>query len=339
MIGRIDPHDANAFSSWYEAKRTGWLAGREKGAVVSHDILRAQVTADRDDTAYQLHAARDGERIVGTLMLGLPLKENLEHAEVTVTVVPDRRGRGLGTRLLAEADRVMAEEGRTVAISEVPVPPGQTRDSWPGARFAIRHGFEVGLEEDTLTLDLPVGEGLLAGLRPDTGHHRLLEWTGACPDALVEAYARMRTVMQQDMPIGDLEVAPEVWDVERVRAMEKRMAGSGTVGLVTVAESPSGELVGFTSLLLPAGQNIVYQEDTLVTGAHRGHGLGMALKVRNLERLARDFPDRSVVRTWNAVGNKHMLDINLALGFKVDERFLELQRLGSRSPGPRSSDS
>lgn len=179
MIGRIDPHDANVFSAWYEAKRAGWLAGREEGAVISHDILRAQVTADRDDTAYQLHAALDGERIVGTPMLEFPLKENREHAEVTVTVLPDHRGQGPGARLLAEADRVMAEERRTVAIAGIPLPPGQTRDSRPGARFAIRHGFEVGLEEDTLTLDLPVEEELLAGLRPGTGAYRMRGWTGA----------------------------------------------------------------------------------------------------------------------------------------------------------------
>lgn len=331
MIGRIDPHDASTFSAWYQAQRAGWLAGRQEGAVIAHDMLRGMVTADRDDHAYQLHAAREGERIVGTLMLKLSLKENRQHAEVAVTVVPGHRRQGLGTRLLAEADRVMAEEGRTVAIAEVPVPWGQTRDSWPGARFAFRHGFEVGLEEDALTLDLPVGKELLAGLRSDTGDYRMREWTGACPDDLVEAYARMRTVMQQDMPMGDMEVAPAVWDVERVRAMEKRMADSGTGGLVTVAEAPSGELVGFTSLLLPAGQSTVYQEDTLVTGAHRGHRLGLALKVHNLERLVREFPERSAVHTWNAVGNKHMLDINLALGFRADERFLELQRLGGRS--------
>lgn len=39
MFGRIDPHDANAFSAWYEAKRAGWLAGREKRAIISHDVL------------------------------------------------------------------------------------------------------------------------------------------------------------------------------------------------------------------------------------------------------------------------------------------------------------
>jgi GNAT superfamily N-acetyltransferase len=333
MIAQLDPRDATAYSAWYEAFRTGWLAGRRSGAIISHDVLRDGVTVVRDDTAFQLHAAWEGKRIVGTLLLELPLKENREHAEVTVTVVPDRRGRGLGALLLAEADRVMARECRTVATAEVPLPAGWTRDSWPGSRFALGHGFEVGLEEDSLTLDLPVDRGLLAGLRPDTGDYRIREWAHACPDELLGAYAQLRTVMQRDMPTGDMEVAPEIWDADRVRALEKRQADSGTDVLVSAVEAPSGELAGFSCLLLPAGQDIVYQEDTLVIGAHRGNRLGLALKVHNLERLADGFPDRSYVRTWNAVGNRHMLDINLALGFEADERFLEFQRPGSRSPG------
>ena len=329
MISRIDPHDGNAFTDWYRAKRAGWLFEREGGAIISLDGLRGMVTLGRDDVRFQLYAAWEGDRIVGTLMVELPLKENRRHAEVTVTVSPEHRNRGLGTRLLGEAERVMVEEDRTVALAEVPHPRGRTEQDWPSARFAAKHGFEVGQEEDTLTLDVPVGPGLLDGLRPDTAPYRLREWTGYCPDELVEAYAHLRTVMERDVPVGDLRVDPGLWDVARVRAMEGRRAAVGTITLITAAEAPSGELVGFTVLFLPTVPGLAYQEDTLVVGEHRGRRLGMALKVHNLERLAGEYPDRSLVRTWNAVDNRHMLDINLALGFRSEERFLELQRTGS----------
>ncbi|MFE1169794.1 GNAT family N-acetyltransferase [Nocardiopsis sp. NPDC058789] len=326
MIVRIDPHDAHAFDSWYAAYREAWTAGRATGAAIPREVLRGSVTAERDDTAFRLHAAREGDRVVGTLMLELSLKENTEHADVSVTVVPDRRGRGLGARLLAVAEREMAELGRTVAATEVPVPAGESRQTWPGARFALAHGFTVGLEEDSLLLDLPVDPALIARLRPDTGAYRMRAWTGACPDDLVEAYADLCTVMQRDMPAGDLTYVPEVWDVERVRALEDLRTAAGTVSLVTVAQAPSGELAGFTVLSLMEGEDVVGQEDTLVAGAHRGHRLGLALKLHNLERLVRDHPDRRAVRTWNAVGNGYMRDINRALGFRVEERYLELER-------------
>ncbi len=167
MIARIDPHDAHAFETWYEAYREAWMEGRGTGAAIPREALRGSVTTERDDIAYQLHAAHEGDRVVGTLMLELGLKENTEHADVSVTVVPDRRRRGLGTRLLAVAEREMAELGRTVAATEVPVPAGESRQTWPGARFALAHGFTVGLEEDLLLLDLPVDPALLARLRPE----------------------------------------------------------------------------------------------------------------------------------------------------------------------------
>ncbi|MFE9242990.1 GNAT family N-acetyltransferase [Nocardiopsis sp. NPDC006938] len=327
MIGRIDPHDARVFDSWYSAYRRAWLADRENAAVIPREALRGAVTADRDDVAYLLHAAWEGDRVVGTLMLELSA-QNTENAEIVVTVLPDRRGRGLGSRLLAEAERVMESHGRGVAVAEVPLPRGRSRDTWPGARFALRHGFAVGLEEDSLLLDLPVDPVLLARLRPDTGGYRLRSWTGACPDDLVGSLADLYTVMQRDMPTGDMTYRPEVWDTARVRALEERRERAGTVCLVTVAEAPSGELAGFTVISLVRGEAVAGQEDTLVTSAHRGHRLGLALKVHNLERLARDFPDYPAARTWNAVGNEHMRAINLRLGFRVEERHLELQRPG-----------
>ena len=57
------------------------------------------------------------------------------------------------------------------------------------------------------------------------------------------------------------------------------------------------------------------QDDTLVLREHRGHALGMLLKLENLALLERDFPGHPSVITWNADENRHMLAVNEALGF------------------------
>jgi hypothetical protein len=59
----------------------------------------------------------------------------------------------------------------------------------------------------------------------------------------------------------------------------------------------------------------VEQQDTLVLREHRGHRLGMLLKVANLRQLALQFPEQSAVTTFNAEENRFMLDVNEALGF------------------------
>ena len=77
-----------------------------------------------------------------------------------------------------------------------------------------------------------------------------------------------------------------------------------------------GEIAGYTELELPFEREFAYQSDTLVVGAHRGNGLGMLVKLANLVRLAESSPERTVVYTWNADENEHMLAINVALGFR-----------------------
>jgi GNAT superfamily N-acetyltransferase len=59
-----------------------------------------------------------------------------------------------------------------------------------------------------------------------------------------------------------------------------------------------------------------YQQDTLVLREHRGHGLGLALKLANHRALVAALPGVLRVRTWNAVENAHMLAVNTALGFR-----------------------
>ena len=71
---------------------------------------------------------------------------------------------------------------------------------------------------------------------------------------------------------------------------------------------------------------VAYQSDTLVVAAHRGHALGMRMKLANLVRLGEVAPERTTVYTWNADENEHMLAINIALGFEPHGMSAEFQR-------------
>ena len=63
----------------------------------------------------------------------------------------------------------------------------------------------------------------------------------------------------------------------------------------------------------------VWQRGTLVHRDHRGHRLGTAVKVRNLQELAAARSRRLRVLTCNAETNHHMVDINVRLGFEAIE--------------------
>ena len=79
---------------------------------------------------------------------------------------------------------------------------------------------------------------------------------------------------------------------------------------------PTGAVAGFTELSVPPQVGrAVSQEDTIVLKDHRGHRLGMLMKLANLQYLEEAAPGHPSVTTFNAEENRHMLDVNEAIGF------------------------
>ena len=60
-----------------------------------------------------------------------------------------------------------------------------------------------------------------------------------------------------------------------------------------------------------------FQELTAVTRPHRGHRLGLLVKVAMLDLLAVAEPGLERIVTGNAAANDHMIAINADLGFRV----------------------
>ena len=63
-----------------------------------------------------------------------------------------------------------------------------------------------------------------------------------------------------------------------------------------------------------------FQEMTAVTRAHRGHRLGLLIKVAMLDLLAAGSRSWSTSLTGNADANSHMIAINANLGFRCSTR-------------------
>jgi hypothetical protein len=79
---------------------------------------------------------------------------------------------------------------------------------------------------------------------------------------------------------------------------------------------PSGRLVAYSVLSVPRQPHrAVQQYATLVLREHRGHRLGMLVKVANLAHLAATYPGHPSILTFNAEENRHMLAVNESLGF------------------------
>ncbi|HSI92576.1 MAG TPA: GNAT family N-acetyltransferase [Jiangellaceae bacterium] len=277
--------------------------------------VRHESTDFRDVT---LWLAEDAGRAVGAGVAALPLKDNPRLADVEVFVRPDMRRRGIGSALLRElAEHAMAQR-RTSLLTAI---SGEREgEPTPGIVFAEAHGFTRRMTEARRVQRPPFQLARLAELEaeamPRAEDYRLVEWRGQVPDDWVAEYARLAGRMSTDAPLEDLEYEPEVWDTERVRDAEARRARMGRDWWCTVAVAPDGTLAGMTDISLAVDNDrSALQGDTIVDTLHRGHRLGLLLKIRNLRALLTDRPGVRAIWTWNAASNRFMIAVNEQLGY------------------------
>jgi GNAT superfamily N-acetyltransferase len=269
--------------------------------------------------------------VVGVATLYVSLDDNTDKIWAEVDVHPDHRGRGAGSALAQLLERRGRELGRRELIVEVYLPPVGTgtdtdTDEHPFERFAAAHGFRAESTDNVRILDLPVPDAVLDRLEASArerwaGAYRLETHTDGLPDELVEGYCRVSNLLNVDAPTGAVDFEAETLTPERYRGYLDLERRQGRRRLTTVAlETATGEVVAYTDLVLPSGAPTkTWQWGTLVDRAHRGHRLGMAVKVANLRKLQSAHPERKTVGTGNDATNSYMVGINEELGFHVVE--------------------
>jgi GNAT superfamily N-acetyltransferase len=278
--------------------------------------------------------ARAGDDVVGTAEVGLSRRDNLNVADLAVSVHPAHRGHGYGRTLLEAAEGVAAQQDRTVLLAST-FGRLATTDS-PSARFAHAAGFLVARHEVRRELTLPLEPGRLDKLRSDNApfasDYELVNWWSSCPDHLIAGRVRLAETLSADEPRGELAVESQVWDVERMRDWERSRAELGRVmSCVGAIERRSSELVAVTEIGMPlSGEDLALQFTTVVASEHRGHRLGILTKIANLQQVATREGGPRRVTTWNAESNRDMVRVNAELGFEIIGHALNWQKVLSR---------
>jgi GNAT superfamily N-acetyltransferase len=280
--------------------------------------------------------ARDSEgKPSGWYRLGLPQRENRHVADLALTVHASSRRAGLGTALLRHAAARARRAGRTEMT-------GMARAGSPGDVFARALGARSGLTDIRRVLELAaIPPGHLARLRATAASaargYDLLSWVGQTPEGWVEAVGAVSHAAAVDIP-RDAGYEPQLWDAERVRLGDERKAAQGLRAYTVAARSQaSGELAGLTQLAVEPDQpEWGFQELTAVTRPHRGHRLGLLVKVAMLELLAEREPQLARILTGNTDTNVHMIAINDDLGFRVVSEWPEFEVGTAQVSGPVS---
>ena len=279
--------------------------------------------AEDDPSPSTFWTGRVDERVVAAGSISLPQRENLDVADVGVSVRPGARGAGIGRAMLEHLLDQVRQEGRKIVHGHVASPWNDTTPT-PAERLLSSLGGRPQLHEARRLLDLDaLGPG--ASPRPLPDGYRLEQWVDVAPQDLVAGLAHLSERMSTDSPQGDLALEPEVWDTARYRASEAAAQARNRLRSATaVVHEASGAVAGMTDLGVNRGrQEVAYQWDTIVDRDHRGHGLGLVIKAHNLALLREAAPGVRWVNTWNALSNTHMVAVNDRLGFVPVERWTE----------------
>jgi GNAT superfamily N-acetyltransferase len=320
MVERFDAAaDSASVRACHEIYRSGLPADDPLGPPVSASGFAGWLALGWTEDPLETWLARDDSgQPCGWYVLTLPQRENRDRAHVHVVVHAAQRRVGRGTALLQHAAGRAAGAGRTVLEF-------QAREGSSGVAFAstLKARRSVTSVRRVLALDRgPAGRARLrAGAEAAARGYTLRSWSGPAPEDTVAGVAGVNAALA-DAPRGDGEEA-QVWDVTRVRLDERRVAAMGLRARVIAAQAVAGELAALTQLCIdPATPEWGFQELTAVARPHRGHRLGLLLKLAMLDLLATEEPQLTRIITGNDEGNDHMIAINELLGFEVLDRWL-----------------
>lgn len=305
-ITPVDPTDREALLAWNTLLGEGFNAGREAAWWASDETTLARFADPKPARrSVLLVASIDGERVGAA---GAEVDPG-DPAEVEISVLPAHRRRGVGTALAAAVREALAGHAEIVQAETY---------SEAGVAFALAQGLRLGNQEHRMLRDLPLDPAAAHSAPSAASGISVRTWRGACPEELLEDWARLSTQMEADVPMGDLTRPAPRSDVEAIRRTEQRMDAQGWT-LVRALAYDSGLAVGYTEIFVSRHDpEIITQDDTLVDRAHRGRGIGRVLKLANLENLA-GVPELARARwiqTYTALDNAPMLALNRSLGFR-----------------------
>ncbi|TMR10850.1 GNAT family N-acetyltransferase, partial [Nonomuraea turkmeniaca] len=287
-----------------------------KRHLLSLPHFRREVCIDRPGQLTEAWAVvRDG-KVAGGYGLALSRLDNTHMGWLFPLVVrPEQRERGLGTALFEHALDRLRRRGRRLLLTETPA-------TGVGARFAQARGMSVSVVVARRTLDLRTASwDALERMIPQVEGYSLERWIGPAGPGLAPDLATLMGGMNDAPRDPGLEDA--IFSAERLRDREDGITPNGLTCYTTIARRDTdGAPAGYTRVYLKADRSDGWgsQADTMVLAEHRGHQLGLLLKLTNLLWLREREPHLERIITWNATTNRPMLAINEALGFEpLDE--------------------
>jgi RimJ/RimL family protein N-acetyltransferase len=276
---------------------------------------------DLDPGEAYLYYADGATEPVGVLELELPTRDNLQLVWASITVHPAQRRQGHGSAMMKELlRRAEAADRSTIWLEAVEEDLG-ARKFLEG--FGFRYASSDARRRQVLAdVDGEEIERLWSRAQAAATDYRLERLTAPASEDVLADLAAVTAVIN-DAPMGELTYEDEVFDPQRIRDFETARARQGDRCYRLVARHrETGEISGHTLVVRsPHRERLAGQGDTAVARTHRGHQLGLLLKIAMMRWIAGAEPDIEVIETYNNVDNHHMIAVNEAIGYRLSQVF------------------
>ncbi len=268
---------------------------------------------------------------VGVMNLGVSERDNLQLVWVGITIHPDHRRQGHGTAIMNQALRRTSEMGRSI------VWVGTAADDGGAKAFVEKSGFayashEARRRQQLCDVDSHAVDQLFAHAQQAAADYELVRMSPPIPDEILLELIDVTEAIN-DAPMGDLTYEDSKFDLQRLQDLETARVGRGDeMYRVFARHRQSGEIGGHTFVLTnPLRPTIGVQADTAVSRAHRGHRLGLLVKVDMMHWLADVEPGLEYIETWNHADNTFMISVNESIGYRLDRVYNIYERKLSRT--------
>ncbi|HIV57187.1 MAG TPA: GNAT family N-acetyltransferase [Candidatus Stackebrandtia faecavium] len=268
------------------------------------------------------------------LGLSLPQRYNTHLCMIDLVVHPDHRRRGIGRMLMEHAiDLARSRQRSTLEADAVGTVEGGVERSAAGWRFLDSQGFTCALvsvnrRADLAMADVAAEERLHAETRAASVDYETIAWNTRLPEELYAPLAVLNSTFLEDVPLGDLNIEPEKFDADQMRLSDDLGIKAGLFLCGVVARPKGSEKIVATTVVGVATQpgDHAQQFITMVDRNHRGHKLGLRIKLENHAQLRHLRPQVRYMNTDNAGSNAHMVAINDAVGYRPLDYLYEYQR-------------
>lgn len=332
-LNEADDAEMEALEALLRASDDEMLGGHEVRAVQQ----AREGLADNEFRRIRYFVAdHRSEGIVACAFTRATLVENTDRLLFFLVVSAQHRGRGVGTKLADAAVALARNLGRpTLAMSAaLPATCDPHDPDLPSTRIATRLGLSPVALDIARAAPLPLTESVREAAERQvasrSGEYVMECWRDRTPSNRIDDMVAMLNQFAADEPLEDKATQPTAWTRQRLANAEQWALNVGRTSLTVAAVDREGRLVGFSEVQRSRapGSTIAWQRDTVVLPAHRGHGLGLRMKLATHRDLASSGV-QSVV-TWNSQANPYMIGINETLGYRIVSR--EVGYRGSSFP-------